>query len=260
MDIDTAAARAGVGHIAHEVVASTNAEALALAHAGERGPLWVTARAQTAGRGRRGRDWVSKPGNLFATLLLADPCDGERAPQLSFVAALGLHDAVAEIAPALGPRLGLKWPNDALCDALKFAGILIEGEGSGAAFTVAVGIGVNCAHHPAGTEYPATDLAAAGAVVTADMMFRALSRTMLARLAQWDRGDGFAAIRTDWLKRAAGLGGPVRVRLGDRTIEGRFEALDAAGRLIVRRADGAAEAVSSGDVFPLHVAASAAEV
>jgi BirA family biotin operon repressor/biotin-[acetyl-CoA-carboxylase] ligase len=259
MDIDPSAVRAGFRHVAHETTASTNADALALARQGERGPLWVTARTQSAGRGRRGRAWVSGPGNLFATLLLVDPCAAERAPQLSFVAALAVHDAVAEAAAALGPRLSLKWPNDVLCDGAKFAGILIEGEGSGAGLHVAVGIGVNCAHHPADTEYPATDLAAAGAAVTTDTMLRALSRMMLARLTQWNRGDGFDAIRADWLARAAGLGAPIRVRLGDRELSGHFETLDGAGRLVLRGADGTDEIVSAGDVFPLAAARTPAE-
>src|SRR5262249_18700944 len=162
MDIDPAAAHAGVRHVAHETIASTNTEALALARHGERGPLWVTAVTQSAGRGRRGREWVSQPGNLFATLLLADPCPSDCAPQLSFVAGLAVHDAVVETAGGLVSRLSLKWPNDLLCDGAKLAGILIEGEGSGAALNVAIGIGINCVHHPAGTEYPATDLAAVG--------------------------------------------------------------------------------------------------
>jgi BirA family biotin operon repressor/biotin-[acetyl-CoA-carboxylase] ligase len=251
MDIDPAAVAAGFRHIAHETVGSTNAEALNAARTGERGPLWITARAQSAGRGRRGRAWMSQPGNLFATLLLIAPSKAERAPQLSFVAALAVHDAVAMTAPVLGPRLALKWPNDVLCDGAKFSGILIEGEGSGPAFAAAVGIGVNCAHHPDNTEYPATNLAAAGALVSPETVLRALSAAMLTRLRQWDRGEGFAAIRSDWLKQAAGLGEPVRVRLSERELTGRFENLDETGRLVVRLADGTAETIATGDVFPL---------
>src|SRR5512141_1498456 len=105
---------AGVRHIAFEMLGSTNAEALTLARAGERGPLWVSAASQTAGRGRRGRPWVSEPGNLYASLLLVDPAPAERAPQLSFVAALAVRDAIARATPALAPRLTFKWPNDVL--------------------------------------------------------------------------------------------------------------------------------------------------
>jgi BirA family biotin operon repressor/biotin-[acetyl-CoA-carboxylase] ligase len=252
MDLDPSAAVAGVRLISHDTVDSTNAEALAMARAGERGPLWVTAGRQTAGRGRRGRAFVSEPGNLFATLLLTDPSPADRAAELSFVASLALHDAVAEIAPMLGPRLQLKWPNDVLCGGAKFSGILVEGEsGVGRPLATVIGIGVNCADHPADLPYPATDLATCGTRVTPAMLFGALSRTMTRRLAEWARGDGFAAIRTAWLERASGLGDLVSIRFPDRTLDGRFEALDAAGRLVLRLADGRIEHVTAGDMFPV---------
>src|SRR5690348_13787537 len=158
---------AGVRHIAYETLGSTCAEALALARSGERGPLWITARSQSAGRGRRGSHWISPPGNLYATLLLTEPSSPEQAPQLSFVSALALHDAVVAGAPQLGPALKVKWPNDLLLGPAKLAGILIEGE-SDPVFTVAIGIGVNCAAHPSDVAYPATDLAAEGALVAPD--------------------------------------------------------------------------------------------
>src|SRR5712691_5658318 len=132
---------AGVRHITYDTLGSTNAEALTLARAGERGPLWITAKSQSVGRGRRGSAWSSPPGNLYATLLLSEPSPPEVAPQLSFVAALALHDAVAQCAPQLGPLLKVKWPNDLLLNGKKLAGILIEGE-SEPVFAVAIGIGV----------------------------------------------------------------------------------------------------------------------
>src|SRR5262245_55739124 len=184
MELAPGAAAAGVGLIACETVGSTNCEALAHARAGEKGPLWITAQAQTAGRGRRGRTWVSEPGNLYATLLLTDPAPPERAAQLSFVAALATHDAIAACAGALVPRLALKWPNDVLLDGAKLAGILIEAEGT-RPLVVAVGVGVNCRHHPDATEFPATDLAAAGAAVTVEELFKALSIAMVHRLREW---------------------------------------------------------------------------
>src|ERR1043166_9500756 len=188
MELAPAAVAAGVGLIACETVGSTNSEALSRARAGQRGPLWITARTQTAGRGRRGRTWVSEPGNLHATLLLTDPAPPERTAQLSFVAALATHDAIATCAPALASRLAFKWPNDILLDRAKIAGILIEAEGV-RPMTVAVGIGVNCSHHPVATELqtelPATDLAAAGAGVAVEPLFAALSGAMMERLRQW---------------------------------------------------------------------------
>lgn len=251
MQLSSAALAAGYRLTAYDSVASTNAEALALAHRAERGPLWIAARRQTAGRGRRGNEWVSPPGNLYATLLLTDPAPSERAPELSFVTALALYDAILECAPALGTALALKWPNDVLCGGAKLAGILIEGERAAEALAVAIGVGVNCQHHPAQTRYPATDLNAAGARVSPEALLAALSATMLGRLGQWGRGAGFGDIRADWIARAAGMGGDMQVRLPDQEIFGRGEGLDDRGRLLLRLADGSVLAIAAGEVFPL---------
>jgi BirA family biotin operon repressor/biotin-[acetyl-CoA-carboxylase] ligase len=170
---------------------------------------------------------------------------------LSFVTALALHDAILERAPALYPALALKWPNDILCGGAKLAGILIEGERAAEALAVAIGIGVNCQSHPDATAYPVTDLKAAGADVAAADLFAALSAAMLRRLRQWRRGAGFGDIRADWIARGAGIGGDLRVKLPDREIFGRGEGLDERGRLLLRLADGSAQAIAAGEVFPL---------
>jgi BirA family biotin operon repressor/biotin-[acetyl-CoA-carboxylase] ligase len=252
MDLDPAAAAAGVRLVVYDTVGSTNVEALGLARGGEIGPLWITAGRQTAGRGRRGRAFVSDEGNLFASLLMTDPSPPERAAELSFIAALAVHDAVADLAPGLAPRLALKWPNDVLCDGGKFSGILVEGEsGAGRRLVTVVGIGVNCAHHPAGMPFAATDLASCGAPIAPQTLFRALSATMLRRLSEWRRGENFAAIRRDWLARAIGVGDVVRVKLAERELDGRFETLDAAGRLVLRLDGGGIEHVTAGDMFPI---------
>jgi BirA family biotin operon repressor/biotin-[acetyl-CoA-carboxylase] ligase len=245
MQLDPTAMAAGTRLVALDSIDSTNAEALRLARSGERGPLWITARSQSAGRGRRGRSWVSEPGNLYASLLLTDSAPPEHWPELSLVAALAVHDAVAGRIPGLASRVALKWPNDLLIDRNKFAGILVEGEGA----TVAVGIGVNCAHHPAHTDFPATDLATAGVRTSPESVFERLSAAMIARLAQWDHGAAFAAIRNDWLSRAAGIGKPIRVKIGEADVSGVFESIDASGRLVVRLPDGTMQTVAAGDVL-----------
>ena len=247
MKLDPRATAAGVRLVAHDVLGSTNAEALNLARQGERGPFWVTAKRQTAGRGRRGRAWISEPGNLHASLLLTAPAAMEHWPQLSFVAALAIHDAVVEVAADLEPHLAIKWPNDLLLRGAKLAGILIEGQGGAAGET-----------HPTDTDYPATDLATAG--ISPEMLLGALAVDMQRRLAQWSRGDGFSSIRTDWLARAAGLGEEMRVRLVDREIAGRFEALDPAGGLLLRLPNGEVTTIAAGDVFVLAAAVPATAV
>jgi BirA family biotin operon repressor/biotin-[acetyl-CoA-carboxylase] ligase len=243
----------GASVVLLDLVDSTNAQALRLARTGERGPLWVIAKEQSMGRGRRGTAWASAAGNLHATLMLTDPAPPAAAPQLGFVAGLALHDAAVSAVPSLAPRLALKWPNDLLCAGRKLAGILVEGEGDPVA--VAVGIGVNCRHHPDGTEFPATDFTAEGGDVDATSLFDHLAVAMQARLAQWNRGAGFSGMRMAWLSRALGVGELIRVRLSDREMTGCFEAIDDAGQLILRTPDGVVESVAAGDVFPFGQAA-----
>jgi len=252
MQLSPVAAAAGVRLVTYPVLASTNREALSRAHAGARGPLWIVAKTQTAGRGRRERLWISEPGNLYATLLLSDIGAAARMAQLSFVAALAVYDALVAVAPALRIRLALKWPNDVLCNERKISGILLEGETDPARGTVvAIGIGINCMHHPDGTEFPATDLAAENISASAEIVFEQLSQSMTRRLAQWNAGLGFHAVREEWLAHTSGLGQSIRVRLPDRETTGIFEALDDDGRLVVRYPDGGFECVTAGEVFPL---------
>jgi BirA family transcriptional regulator, biotin operon repressor / biotin---[acetyl-CoA-carboxylase] ligase len=251
MRLDPGAAAAGFRLVAHDILDSTNAEALryALEHRGEASPLWITAREQTAGRGRRGNTWISPAGNLYATLLLKDPASPRHAPELSFVAALAVHDAILDRAPELCGRLALKWPNDVLCGGAKLAGILIESQKLDTGLALAVGIGANCLHHPSSASYPSTDLAAFGLQVSAGDLFSALSGAMMRRLDLWYGGEGFSAIRADWLKRASGVGEEIQARLPGRTLVGRFEALDENGCLLLRLADGTIETIVAGDVF-----------
>jgi BirA family biotin operon repressor/biotin-[acetyl-CoA-carboxylase] ligase len=245
MQLDPAAAKAGVQLKIYDTVGSTNAEALALSRAGESGPLWIVAQTQSAGRGRRDNVWVSEPGNLYATLLLRDPAPASRRAELSFVAALAVHAALIAIAPALSELLHLKWPNDILLNGRKVSGILIESESD----AVAIGIGINCISHPDETKFPATDLATAGFDVSAGEIFSALSAAMLAKLLQWNRGTQFAAVRAAWLARAAGVGGEIRVRLPDRETQGIFHGLDGNGRLLLERPGGLIETITAGEVF-----------
>lgn len=236
-----------------DTVGSTNQEALA--QAGGLAPGWFVAERQTLGRGRRGRPWTSEPGNLYASLLLVDAGPPAQQPELCFVAALALYDAVRAITGIDPLRIGLKWPNDVMIDGAKLAGILLEGAvGPGGRAATVIGFGVNCAHHPADTPYPTTDLSAAGYPSDPPAMLAALDAAMRERLDEWDRGRGFLRTREAWLQRASGLGRAATVRTGGREVEGVFEALDFSGAMVLRRADGVRETFSAGDVFPSSAA------
>jgi BirA family transcriptional regulator, biotin operon repressor / biotin---[acetyl-CoA-carboxylase] ligase len=234
----------------HAALGSTNDEAKILARAGAPAGTLVWASEQTAGRGRRGRVWQSPPGNLYLSLLLRPDGAPGRAAQLSFVAALGLGDALAALA---GPSLQLryKWPNDLLVNDRKLAGILLESD-TGAndrVDFVVVGIGVNIVSAPDDVEFPATSLAAEGvAGITPPMLLEGFAR----HFGIWERCwrvEGFGPVRAAWLARASGLGETIRVRLERSTLLGRFLDLDADGALVLDVAQGRRR-VAAGEVFP----------
>jgi len=234
---------------AFDTLASTSDEATRLARAGAPEGTLVTARTQTAGRGRQGRHWVSEPGNLYASLVLRPDAHVARAAQLGFAASLAIADAIRGFAPKV--PVTLKWPNDVLVGGRKVAGILLESEGDtvGRVRFVVIGIGVNLASHPADSEFPATSLAATGAAaVTPEAFLAALASALLLWYERW-RGDGFAALRRAWLARATGIGQALRARLPGETVEGRFAGLDDDGMLLLDLPQGRRR-IAAGDVFP----------
>lgn len=240
---------AGYGVIVLEACDSTNDEARRRAKAGEAGPLWISAKRQTSGRGRRGRAWIAPPQNLSATLLIRPGRSAAACAELSFAAALAASDMLADFAPRAA--IALKWPNDVLAEGKKITGILLESETGpdGLAAWLAIGIGVNLAAYPEDTETPATSIAALGA--TPPSPDDAL-RHLAAAFAKWYdiwRGEGFAPIRAAWLTRAQGLGTRIRVRLANETITGTFRDIDENGALILGLPGGVTRTISAGDIF-----------
>jgi BirA family transcriptional regulator, biotin operon repressor / biotin---[acetyl-CoA-carboxylase] ligase len=233
----------------YDEIDSTNAEARRRAEAGQGGPVWITARRQTAGRGRRGRSWSTESGNLAATLLTTTDVPAAEAAQLSFVAALAACDLADT---CLGPAAArLKWPNDVLVFGRKAVGILLEsGARPGGGLWLAVGIGVNLAHAPDDTERPATSFAEhmAGPPPEPEDALEVLA----ARFESWRRlwvTRGFAPIAKAWTERALGLGQRCEARLPNRTLSGIAEGMDLDGALRLRLDDGALERITAGDVF-----------
>jgi BirA family transcriptional regulator, biotin operon repressor / biotin---[acetyl-CoA-carboxylase] ligase len=251
---------AGYRLATYESVGSTSVEALAWARLGDPGKLWVVAKAQTSGHGRRGRAWQTPVGNLAASLMMRESDLGSAAATLGFAVGLALESAISAVAraiPEAAPsgdtsrqeRLGLKWPNDVLCDGAKVAGILLEAVTmAGSPSSVVIGIGVNVLRAPEGIPYPATSLAACGIAMTAETLFEALGEAWVEQVAAWNAGLGFADIRDRWLQHAVGVGGPISVKVGDDVVSGTFETIDLEGRLIVRAGDGTARPISAGEV------------
>jgi BirA family biotin operon repressor/biotin-[acetyl-CoA-carboxylase] ligase len=247
---------AGYRFLSRDATESTNDDAVAAAKAGDPGHLWVVAREQRAGRGRHGRQWSSPPGNLYASLLLVDPCEPAIAPQLGFVAGLALHEAVESLTGIGAPRLALKWPNDLLLDGAKTSGLLLEGHRVGAesSLAIVIGFGINVSVAPAGTPYPTTTLRHLAPSLQVEDVFAALSGSFAQTFAAWRQAsrmspsDPFGAIRRLWLERAAGIGQSVTVRLPSGERQGTFEGLDPLGRLQLK-SDSGIELIDAGDLY-----------
>jgi BirA family transcriptional regulator, biotin operon repressor / biotin---[acetyl-CoA-carboxylase] ligase len=230
-------------------VDSTNEEARRRALTGDTDRLWIVAEEQTAGRGRRGRGWISPRGNLHASALMMEPCPGPVASQLGFVAGVALVRAARDLGAT---EVGLKWPNDLMSYGAKCAGILIEGISLGSGRTACVaGIGVNCTHAPEGVGYATSCLTRAGGqAVDPGELFERLIERFDDALDEWRAGQGFDRIRAAWLDYAVGLGERIAIQNGGSQREGVFEGIDAAGRLLMHSEQGL-DAVEAADVWIL---------
>jgi BirA family transcriptional regulator, biotin operon repressor / biotin---[acetyl-CoA-carboxylase] ligase len=229
---------------------STNEEAKRQAASGAPAGTLIWAKTQTAGRGRRGRSWVSVPGNLYLSLLLRPERPASTVAQLGFAAALAVGEALLPLLPEIAD-LAYKWPNDVLVAGRKISGILLESQAvaEGRVDWLVVGIGVNVASFPAESEHPATSLAAAGAApVAPETLLEAVARAFHFWYERW-LAAGFAPLRSAWLARARGLGQPIRVRLPAGESDGRFAGLDEEGALLLDTGAGLRR-ITAGDVFP----------
>jgi BirA family biotin operon repressor/biotin-[acetyl-CoA-carboxylase] ligase len=241
---------AGYRLVSCDTIGSTNDEAKRLARAGTAEGTVVWALRQSAGRGRRGRRWLSPAGNLHATFVLPSDVAADRAAQLGFVATLAVGDALRGIVPD-PESVAYKWPNDVVIEGRKIAGTLIESEigASGVLTLLVVGIGINLAVAPSNTEIAATSVAALGRAAPAPAaMLEILAARFDAWMTRW-RAAGFTPIRTAWLAGAASLGQPIRVRLDDAELRGRFRDIDAQGSLLLDTVAGMRR-ISAGEVFP----------
>ena len=220
-----------------------------MAAAHETVPTWILADSQTAGRGRRGRAWQSPVGNLMTTLYLPISFDAVKAGQLAFVAGLALERTVSAL---IGERAqaSLKWPNDVLVDGKKASGILLESAMRDNKIDwLAIGLGLNLAHHPDDTPYPATSLAAymdtpANNLAALEILARAFDEVF----RQW-RNGGFGPVLQAWRAVAHGLGGPIVATLENEQFEGIFKDIDEKGALILQTAAGDTITIDAGDVF-----------
>ncbi len=229
---------------------STNADLLADARSGLAEGAVLVAGAQSAGRGRMGRQWVSPPGAAltFSVLLrpgVVPPASRGWLPLLAGVA------VATAIRAETGVDARLKWPNDVQVNGAKLAGILAEQ--AGAAIVVGIGINVSSGRDDLPVA-SATSLALEGA----DASPGGLLVRVLGEFGRWYRawtgalGDAAACgLRQEYEGLCGTLGRQVAVSLpGGRTVTGTAAEVDLSGRLVVRSDTGPVP-VSAGDV--VHV-------
>jgi BirA family transcriptional regulator, biotin operon repressor / biotin---[acetyl-CoA-carboxylase] ligase len=234
--------------VSFDSIGSTNDEANRLARGGAPEGTLVWALEQTAGRGRRGRVWVSPRGNLYASVILRPDSPPGRAAQLGFVTALALGDALRAKLPAIA-GLSYKWPNDVLLRGQKLAGILLESEmgvGRDAAFVI-VGVGVNLVSFPREADFPATSLSDEGLdPPPPSVLLEEFTRHFRSWLQRW-RMSGFTPVRQAWRAQAISIGDLIRVRLEATTLHGRFLDIDDEGALLLETAE-EHRRISSGEI------------
>lgn len=210
---------------------STNAEAFRCLEMGVEPPFFVVAERQTAGRGRRGRQWVSPFGeNIYYSLLLRIDGGAAKLDGLSLVVGLAVLSAMRKFGVS---EAGLKWPNDILVRGRKIAGILLELSGDPADVChVVVGIGINVNMRNVGEiDQPWTSVRLeAGESVDRNALVNSLNMHLY-RYLRVHRQGGFDALQQEWESSHLWQGKDVRLSAGAQTIEGRVLGVDSRGAL-----------------------------
>jgi BirA family transcriptional regulator, biotin operon repressor / biotin---[acetyl-CoA-carboxylase] ligase len=227
----------------YTTIDSTNLEARRLFAVNERGPLFLLADEQTAGKGRLDRTWASLRGNCYSTLVLPLEAELKAVPQVGFIAAV----AVVEVLQSYNIQPKLKWPNDVLIGGAKIAGILCEVLSS-QPLIVAIGCGINVAHSPIGLTYPTTCCVAEGATTERDSVFQSYRNSLSYWFGMWDNGQNFSGVREAWLQYAIGIGETITMSNGTHHLTGVFETITEQGAVLLKPADGPPQILHAGDL------------
>ena len=218
-----------------EELESTSTEAFSLARSGAPHGTLVVAERQTAGRGRRGRSWLTIPGKQFlGSLVLRPQIPPTVAPEITLLTAVALCAALTD---ASVPRVAIKWPNDIHCDGRKLAGVLtdLSAEADLVHFVIlGIGVNLNGTHIP----QPIADIATTVESLTGVPVRRAVfAAALLSHLEEWLSrwtNDGFAPVRKAWLQHNSTVGSEVSFELNGLRREGQAVDLDPTGALLVQ--------------------------
>lgn len=234
----------------YEEIDSTNAEALRQIRAGHTDNRLLVASAQTAGKGRRGRAWLSPPNaGIYLSLTRRFTSDANSLQGLSLVTAISVVEALVELGVT---GLQLKWPNDVLHDKRKLAGILLELQQKDDALYLVFGVGVNRelpAASIAAIDRPVTDLARLLAEPPAALDLSGALLNSLCKNVRVYEEAGFAEFERRWNALDCYRETDIVIQTGETRIIGRSLGVDAEGALLLQTASGV-QAINGGEVFP----------
>ena len=242
--------RLGRAVLAKKELTSTNTLCTQLAETGFPDGLVVVADAQTGGMGRNGRSWFSPSGkNLYFSMLLRPDCKPGVVPQLAIVVALSLRDVLCRLCP--DKRIGMKWPNDLLCEGAKLSGILCTMSCTGANVDYAVvGIGVNV--NTAADDFPEDVKATSLQLLCGTPLDRArVLATFLnafeADYHSWLKHENLASFIPRWNECSCLEGQYVEVEQGRELVSGIVEGITEEGHLRLRDVSGKIALAYAGD-------------
>lgn len=221
------------------LIDSTNNAAATAIREGRGGGYCCLAEQQSAGRGRRGREWRSPFGrNIYLSQVWEFHAGASALEGLSLSVGLAVVRALTKFGVT---GLGLKWPNDILYRDKKMAGILLEMQGDPSGVCqVIVGVGLNVDMSGANTadiSQPWTDLAQVVGTVDRNALVAELMSALYLAFQEFSVG-GFAAHKDEWCRYDVFAGRAVKVQLGETYIEGVVAGLDRSGGLILTTAEG----------------------
>lgn len=241
-----------ITHISYDVIDSTNSEAIRQAKLGAAEGLCITARQQTAGRGRQGRSWASeKDSGLYFSAILRPRLDTELLPLITLMAGVVVHDTLVEV----GLKPDIKWVNDVHIGGKKISGILAETTDTPTGTAVIVGIGINVRNgdYPPELADIATSAEAEGVPITPPEVAAILTKYLVYFYEILCSPDGPESIREEWRKRSTYHSGKlVRTTVDGITVEGITDGIEANGALRIVDANSKVQIVQAGDVEQLR--------
>lgn len=227
-------------------IKSTNTTAREMAHSVEEGAV-VIAEAQSCGKGRIGRKWLSPEGGIWLSIILKPKIQPSHAARITLLAGL----AVAKTMQDYGLEARIKWPNDVLIKGKKVCGILTEMEAEIDRIDYCVvGIGIDA---NVDTELFPDEIKDTSTSLENELGHTVNRSEFVCKLLETFeneylllQGNGFSSILDGWRNNSATIGKEVKITTSSRAIYGKAISVDEEGSLILKTLDGRLEKIIAG--------------